>query len=123
MFDNAIYILSVGTSLLVLFVIIHMLRSERFKERHAVIWLFAGISSLVLSLFPSILIGLANLLGFAVPANLLFFVSLILLFLTALQASTELTKLEDNARVLAEKIAILEYRVKALEKKNNNDVG
>ncbi|MFZ4506017.1 MAG: DUF2304 family protein, partial [Microbacteriaceae bacterium] len=59
MFDNAIYILSVGTSLLVLFVIIHMLRSERFKERHAVIWLFAGISSLVLSLFPSILIGLA----------------------------------------------------------------
>jgi hypothetical protein len=123
MFDNAIYILSVGTSLLVLFVIIHMLRSERFKERHAVIWLFAGISSLVLSLFPSILIGLANLLGFAVPANLLFFVSLILLFLTALQASTELTKLEDNARVLAEKIAILEYQVKALEKKNNNDVG
>jgi uncharacterized membrane protein YgcG len=69
------------------------------------------------------LIGLANLLGFAVPANLLFFVSLILLFLTALQASTELTKLEDNARVLAEKIAILEYQVKALEKKNNNDVG
>jgi hypothetical protein len=123
MFDNAIYILSVGTSLLVLFVIIHMLRSERFKERHAVIWLFAGISSLVLSLFPSILIGLANLLGFAVPANLLFFVSLILLFLTALQASTELTKLEDNARVLAEKIAILEYQVKALEKKNNHDVG
>jgi hypothetical protein len=123
MFDNAIYILSVGTSLLVLFVIIHMLRSERFKERHAVIWLFAGISSLVLSLFPSILIGLANLLGFAVPANLLFFVSLILLFLTALQASTELTKLEDNARVLAEKIAILEYQVKALEKKNTNDVG
>jgi hypothetical protein len=122
MFDNAIYILSVGTSLLVLFVIIHMLRSERFKERHAVIWLFAGISSLVLSLFPSILIGLANLLGFAVPANLLFFVSLILLFLTALQASTELTKLEDNARVLAEKIAILEYQVKALEKKDN-DVG
>jgi hypothetical protein len=122
MFDNAIYLLSVGTSLLVLFVIIHMLRSERFKERHAVIWLFAGMSSLVLSLFPSILIGLANLLGFTVPANLLFFVSLILLFLTALQASTELTKLEDNARVLAEKIAILEYQVKALEKKDN-DVG
>ena len=122
MFDNAVYVLSVGTSLAVLLVIIHMLRSEKFKERHAVIWLFAGIASLVLSLFPSILINLADLLGFAVPANLLFFVSLILLFLTALQASTELTKLEDKSRVLAEKIAILEFQVKALEKAQDDDV-
>jgi len=118
---NAIYVLSVGTSLAVLIVIIHMLRSQRFKERHAVIWLFAGIASLVLSLFPSILISVAGILGFAVPANLLFFVSLILLFLTALQTSTELTKLEDKARVLSEKLAILEYQVKELEKARDED--
>lgn len=118
---DAIYVLSVGTSLAVLFVIIHMLRSQRFKERHAVIWLFAGIASLVLSLFPSILISVAGILGFAVPANLLFFVSLILLFLTALQTSTELTKLEDKARVLSEKLAILEYQVKELEKDRDGD--
>jgi hypothetical protein len=118
---NAIYVLSVGTSLAVLIVIIHMLRSQRFKERHAVIWLFAGIASLVLSLFPSILISVAGILGFAVPANLLFFVSLILLFLTALQTSTELTKLEDKARVLSEKLAILEYQVKELEKARDDD--
>lgn len=121
MFGNAIYFLSVGTSVAVLLVIIHMLRSEKFKERHAIIWLFAGISSLILSLFPSILVDIAALLGFAVPANLLFFVSLILLFLTALQASTELTKLEDKTRVLTEKLAILEYQVLELEKERKKD--
>ena len=94
-----------------------MLRRERFKERHALIWLIAGSISLVISVFPVILTWLATLLGFAVPANLFFFGSTVMLFLVALQTSTELTTLEEKTRILAERTAILQSRIDLLEER------
>ena len=85
MTESVIYPFSIITSIAVLVIIINMLRLERFKERHALIWLFAGVVSLILSIFPGILTWLAHLLGFSVPANLLFFVSIVMLFLVGLE--------------------------------------
>jgi hypothetical protein len=115
MTSSVIYPFSIVTSILVLALIIHMLRKERFKERHALIWLIAGSISLLVAVFPVILTWLATLLGFSVPANLFFFVSIVMLFLVALQTSTELTTLEEKTRILAERTAILQSRLDDIE--------
>jgi hypothetical protein len=44
-----------------------------------------------------------------------FFVSIVILFLVALQPSSELTQLEKNTRTLAEQNALLELRIRRLE--------
>ena len=79
-------------------------------------WLIAGTLALVIGVFPEVLSWAADLVGIEIPTNLVFFVSLFVLFLVCIQHSAELTKLEDKVRVLAEKAALNELRVSSLER-------
>ena len=105
------YILGIVAAVLVLVVVVEMLRRRRLRERHAVWWLLAGVLALVVGVFPPILEWLARLVGVQVPTNLVFFVSIAILFLVCLQYGAELTRLESHTRVLAERVALLEERI------------
>jgi hypothetical protein len=111
----ASYILGIIAAVLTLAVVIEMLRRRRLRERHAVWWLIAGILALIIGVFPAVLIWAAQVVGIEIPTNLVFFVSLFILFLVCIQHSAELTKLEDKVRVLAEKAALHELRIDGLE--------
>ena len=111
----ASYIFGVLSALLTLGVVIEMLRRRRLRERHAVWWLVAGTLALIIGVFPTTLIWAANLVGVATPLNLVFFVSLAVLFLVCIQHSTELTALEAKTQALAETAALQALRIEALE--------
>ena len=111
----ASYIFGVASAVLTLIVVIEMLRRRRLRERHAVWWLIAGTLALVIGVFPPVLVWAAGLVGVAVPLNLVFFVSVAVLFLVCIQHSAELTTLESKTRVLAETAALQDLRIKALE--------
>jgi hypothetical protein len=113
--STASYILGIVTALLVLVVVIEMLRRRRLRERHAALWLVAGVVALIVGIFPQTLGWAAGLVGVEVPTNLVFFVSIALLFLVCLQHSAEVTVLESKARDLAEKVALQEIRLRQLE--------
>lgn len=98
------------TAAIVLGLVIALLRRGKLRERHAIWWLAAGFVSLLLAIFPGLLQGLSDALGIEIPVNLLFFVSITALFFAYLQASTELVKLEDKVRTLAEHVALLEIK-------------
>lgn len=112
----ASYIFGVLSAVLTLTVVIEMLRRRRLRERHAIWWLIAGTLALVIGVFPDTLIWAAGLVGVAIPLNLVFFVSVAVLFLVCIQHSAELTVLEAKTRTLAEKTALLEMRIGELEK-------
>ena len=105
------YIFGIVAAVLVLVVVIEMLRRRRLRERHAVWWFIAGLLALVAGVFPVTLAWAAQLLGIAVPINLVFFVSIAILFFVCLQHSSELTQLESKTRTLAERLAILELEL------------
>jgi hypothetical protein len=113
----ATYIFGIVSALITLGVVIEMLRRRRLRERHAVWWLIAGTLALIVGVFPKVLEGAAGLLGITVPLNLVFFVSVAVLFLVCIQNSAELTGLESKTRVLAENSALQELRIAELEKK------
>lgn len=113
------YVLGIIAALLILVVVIEMLRRGRLRERHALWWLLAGTLALVLGVFPSTLDWLSALLSIAVPTNLIFFVSIAILFLVCLQTSSELTTLEDKTRTLAEEVAMLSARLTTIEETGN----
>lgn len=115
----ATYVLGIVASLLVLAVVVELLRRRRLRERHAIWWFVAGLLALIVSVFPASLEWLSRILGVSVPTNLVFFVSIAILFLVCLQASAELTELESKTRRLAEQTAILELRIEQLEEKKN----
>ena len=103
-------LVGIFTALLTLFVVIEMLRRRRLKERHAIWWLIAGIMALLISIFPQLLNGAAQTFGVEIPINLVFFISIAVLFLVCIQNSAELTELEEKTRTLAEEVALLKMR-------------
>lgn len=109
------YVFGILAALVTLGVVIEMLRRRRLRERHAVWWFVAGLLALVIGVFPQVLDWAALLVGVEVPANLIFFVSIAILFLVCIQHSAELTKLEAETRLLAEAIALHDLRMRQLE--------
>jgi hypothetical protein len=109
------YVLGISSAALTLFIVIEMLRRRRLRERHAVWWLLAGFFALVIGIFPITLEWAAATVGIEVPTNLVFFVSIAVLFLVCLQHSAELTVLESKTRRLAEEVALQDLRLQKLE--------
>ena len=116
--STASYILGIVVASGTLLAVIDMLRRGRLRERHAVWWLVGATLGLVVGIFPALLEGMAQLLGIDVPTNLVFFVSIAVLFLVSIQHSTELTRAEERNRRLAETVAIIDMRLTALERKD-----
>lgn len=104
----ASYVFGIASAVLMLIVVVELLRRRHLRERHAIWWFFAGLLALIAGIFPSTLEWAAKLIGIEVPINLVFFVSIAILFLVCLQHSAELTKLESKTRTLAERVALLE---------------
>ena len=115
--STATYILGIVAALLTLGVVIEMLRRRRLRERHAIWWLIAGVLALIIGVFPQVLVWASGVVGVEVPTNLIFFVSVFILFLVCIQHSAELTDLEDKTRVLAEESALQTLRIAELERR------
>lgn len=111
----ASYILGIVSALLVIVVVVELLRRGRLRERHTLWWLLGGGIGLVAAVFPDLLGWAARALGIELPINLVFFLSILVLFLVLMQQSGELTRLEDRTRTLAEHSTLLEDRVRDLE--------
>jgi hypothetical protein len=105
------YVFGITSASLILVVVVELLRRRQLRERHAIWWFIAGILALVAGIFPSTLTWAAKLVGIEVPVNLVFFVTIAILFLVCLQHSSELTKLESKTRALAERVAIMELEL------------
>jgi len=100
------------------FVIIQV-RHQRMKERYAALWLIIGAIIIVLGAFPNLLNGVADFVGVALPVNLLFLLSILLLMGVSIHLTLELSRLSEKTRILAEEVAIL----KALQEQPEGAAG
>jgi hypothetical protein len=92
---------------LVLLLVIELLRRRQMREKYAALWLVIGSVAVVIAIFPDLLTVVTRLLGFAIPANLLFFGGSLVLMAISVQLSLELGFLEEKSRRLAEEVALL----------------
>lgn len=84
-----------------------LLRRGVLREKYAVLWLLTSTVAFVLAVFPPVLRWVADTLGVQTPANLLFFLTIVLLVLVSIQLSYELSRHEMRIRRLAEEVALL----------------
>lgn len=108
------YIFAVGAAVLVLLAVVTLLRRHKLRERHAIWWLAAGTIALIAGVFPQTLVHAAEFVGIELPVNLVFFISIAILFLVSLQHSAELTTLEAKVRTLAETVVLQQMRIDEL---------
>ena len=116
------YILGIAAAIVTLIVVVELLRRRRLRERHAVWWLLAATLALIVGIFPDVLVWATAVAGVVLPPNLVFFLSIAILVLVCIQHRAELTDLEAETRVLAERAALLEQRVTELERSTSQPV-
>lgn len=109
------YVVAILGAALLLAFMVELLRRRQLAEKYAALWLLVGLVLLALLVIPGLLRWVADGLGFAVPANLLFFVAVTFLVGVAVHLSWELSRAEDETRALAEELTILRDRVDRLE--------
>jgi hypothetical protein len=101
-----------------LLVVLEAVRRRRLLERYALLWLFSGLVLLVLAVWRNLLEVLARALGIASPPNALFFVAFAFVLLLLLHFSLTVSRLTDQSRLLAQRLALLEERVGATTDEN-----
>ncbi|WP_129360191.1 MULTISPECIES: DUF2304 domain-containing protein [Micrococcaceae] len=100
----SIFFLILGLILVV--AVIRLVRNLKLREKYAALWLLTAVVIAILMIFPKLLDSLSSLVGVVTPVNLLFLIGLVLLLGVCLHLSLEISRLEDETRVLAEEAAI-----------------
>jgi hypothetical protein len=109
--DSRIQIVSIAAAAVVLFVIFELVRRRRLMERYALLWLASGIVLLGLAIWRDGLAKVASGLGVAYPPNALFLIAFGFVLVLLLHFSIAVSKLADQSKILAQKLALLEERV------------
>lgn len=98
-----------------LIVVFELVRRRRLMERYSLLWLLAALVLLVLAIFSNLLAEFASAVGIATPSNALFAVAIGFLVLLVLHFSTSISRLTDESKVLAQKLALAEERIESME--------
>ena len=112
MTPTAVSIAGAIAAILLLAVILELIRSRRLQERYALLWLLTGAVMLVLSLWRSGLNTIAGWVGIETyPPAVLFAVATLFVLVVLLHYSTVISRLSDQNKILAQKLALLESRL------------
>ncbi|HET9500958.1 MAG TPA: DUF2304 domain-containing protein [Marmoricola sp.] len=118
---NTNLILGLGGSIFTLLLLFELMRRHRLREKYAVFWGLVALLTLVITIFPGLLFWVADLIGVAVPANLLFFLGTLLLLGVTLHLSYEMGRQEDRTRTLAEEVALLRLELEQARRQPRGD--
>jgi hypothetical protein len=95
-------------------VVLELVRSRRLQERYALLWLLTGAVMFVLAVWRDLLGVVADAIGVHYPPSALFAVGAVFILIVLLHYSTVISKLSDQTKVLAQKLALLEAELEEL---------
>ncbi len=112
-----VQIVSVVFAVLVLSAVFELVRRRHLRERYALVWMAAAIVLLILAVWQGLLTTISRAVGIYYPPNALFVVAFGFLLLLLLHFSAAVSRLGDQTRVLAQRVALLEQRQALMEEK------
>ena len=110
-------IAAIVISVLFFITVIELIRRNKLKEKYAILWLFSAIILLVFSSSVTLLNKTSKLLGVDYPPSLLFLIAFVFLLFIVFHFSTVISKETERSKTLAQKIGLLENKIKELEKR------
>jgi hypothetical protein len=108
-----IQIASIAFAALVFVVVFELVRRRRLRERYALLWLAAALVLLVLAVWEGLLTTVAKAVGIYYPPNAFFVIAFGFVLVLLLHFSVAVSRLADQSRVLAQRVALLEEELRA----------
>jgi hypothetical protein len=115
MADSRIQVVIILVAALLLVGVIELVRRRRLLERYALLWLLSSTVLLGLAIWRGALDKIAEALGVAYPPNALFIVAFGFVLWMLLHFSVAVSRLSDQSKILAQRLALLEERVRRRE--------
>lgn len=112
---SRIQLVAVIVAGVVLLIVLELVRRRRLMERYALLWLLSAVVLLGLAAWRDALRVISQALGIVYPPNALFFVAFGFVLLLLLHFSSAVSRLADQTKVLAQRAALLEERLRRLE--------
>jgi hypothetical protein len=109
--DVRIQIVAILAAAGLLFVLLELVRRRSLLERYALLWLFSALVLLALAVWRDLLEQVASALGVAYPPNALFLIAFGFVLVLLLHFSLAVSRLSDQSKVLAQRLALLEERL------------
>jgi hypothetical protein len=91
-------------------ILLELVRQRRLLERYAILWLFSAVALLGLAVWKGLLTKVAHAIGIYSPTNALFAVGLGFILVLLLHFSVAVSKLADQNKILAQRLAMLEEK-------------
>ena len=109
----AVSIAGAVASFTLVLVVLELIRSHRLRERYALLWLVTGLTLTALSAWRDGLNTIAGWVGVrGYPPAVLFAVGILFILAVLLHYSTVISRLSDQNVVLAQRLALLEDRLR-----------
>lgn len=95
---------------------VYQVRNRDLREKYAVAWILVGLLLFLCGLFPQLLMAMAERVRLSYPAAVLF-LALAAVYLFSFSVSMSLTRQYRRGVRLMQEQAILDYRLRRLERK------
>ena len=101
----------IAVAILICVVILELIRRKHLMERYAILWLVLGVTILVLAAWKGLLTTVSHAAGIYYPPAALFAVAFLFVLALLLHFSIVLSRLSDQNKILAQRVALLQQRL------------
>jgi hypothetical protein len=108
--ETRVQIVAILLSGALFLVLLELVRRRQLLERYALLWLFSAAALLTLAVWTGLLEELASWVGIVYPPSALFVFAFGFILILLLHFSVAVSRLADQNKVLAQRLALLEER-------------
>jgi hypothetical protein len=112
-----IQVVAIGGTAVLLLIVLELVRRRRLLERYALVWLASALILLALGIWQGLLTKIAHAIGVFYPPTALFVIAFGFILVLLLHFSTAVSRLTDQSKVLAQRLALMEQRQHDLEQR------
>lgn len=113
--DLRIQIVAIVSTLALFIGVLELVRSRRLLERYAIMWLFSAAALLALAAWKGLLQKAADAVGIYYAPSALFVIAFGFILILLLHFSVAVSRLAEQSKVLAQRLALAEQRQRELE--------
>lgn len=110
-----VQVVAIAATAMLLVGVLELVRRRSLLERYALLWLFSSFVLLALAIWKGLLERVADAVGIFYPPSALFVIAFGFILVLLLHFSVAVSRLADQSKVLAQRVALLEERQRAAD--------
>ena len=115
--DSDLRVLLILGAIALFGMIVWLIKNKKIEVKYSIIWLAFSATMILFSFFPYLVLVLGDISGVANPVNFIFMTLFVFILLILLSVSAVISGFSTKIKRLAQANALLEKRVRELEKK------